>query len=201
MVGHPKGQCPYGDPNAAPDVAKAKQLVQQSGMAGASVTVWGQNTSPRKEYVDYLTSVLNQIGFKATEKLTARAVYFTTIGNLKTPNLQAGFADWQQDFPNPIDFYLLLDATSIQPTNNQNFSQVSDPHIQSELAVLNKVPASQLNSVKARWEALDTYVAQKAYVAVYGYNLSPQFFSNRLDFGSAVFHPVYFNDYTSWKLK
>jgi peptide/nickel transport system substrate-binding protein len=200
MIGHPTSPCPYGNPNAAPNLAKAKALVQQSGMAGAPVTVWSETRSPRKEYIAYYTDVLNKIGFKATTKVLADAQYFPTIGNLKL-NPQTGFADWNQDYPNPGDFYLLLDATSIQPTNNQNFSQVSDPHIQSELAVLNKVPASQLNSVASRWEALDTYVAQKAYVAVYGYNLSPQFFSNRLDFGSAVFHPVYFNDYTSWKLK
>jgi peptide/nickel transport system substrate-binding protein len=201
LVGHPTGACPYGDPNAAPDLAKAKALIAQSGMAGTPVTVWGENASPRKEYIDYYTQVLSSLGFKTTEKLTARAVYFTTIGNLKTPNLQTGFADWQQDFPNPIDFYLLLDARSLQPVNNQNFSQVNDPHIQSELTALDKVPASQLNTVAARWQALDTYVAQKAYVVTYGYNLSPQFFSTRLDFGSAIFHPVYFSDWTSWKLK
>jgi len=44
-------------------------------------------------------------------------------------------------------------------------------------------------------------VASKAYQAVYGYNKSPMFLSKRLDFASAIFHPVYFDDYTSWKLK
>ena len=49
MTGHPTGPCPYGiDPNSAPDVAKAKQLVQQSGMAGQPVTVWAENRQPRK---------------------------------------------------------------------------------------------------------------------------------------------------------
>ncbi|MGI8557543.1 MAG: ABC transporter substrate-binding protein [Solirubrobacteraceae bacterium] len=202
VVGHPAGQCPYGgDPNGAPDLAKAKQLVQQSGMAGTALTVWGENVSPRKDYVDTYTSVLNQIGFKATEKLIARATYFNTIGNAKTPNVQTGFADWQQDFPNPSDFYLLMDGNAIQPVNNQNFSNVNDPHIQSELAALNKVPAGQLSTVAPRWQALDTYVASKAYQAVYGYNKSPMFLSKRLDFASAIFHPVYFDDYTSWKLK
>ncbi len=62
-----------------------------------------------------LHQVLNQIGFKATEKIIADAQYFPTIGNLKT-NPQTGFADWNQDFPNPIDFYLLIDAKAIQPT-------------------------------------------------------------------------------------
>jgi peptide/nickel transport system substrate-binding protein len=201
LIGHPTGPCPYGDASGPPNLAKAKALVTQSGMAGTPVTVWGENQSPRKEYVDTYTQTLNQIGFKATEKLLARAVYFQQIGSAKTPNLQTGFADWQQDFPNPVDFYLLLDAKSIQPVNNQNFGQVNDPFIQAQLAALDKVPATRLITVAGKWETLDTYVAKKAYAAVFGYNKSPKFFSNRIDFGSAIFHPVYFNDWSSWKLK
>jgi peptide/nickel transport system substrate-binding protein len=200
LIGHPTGPCPYRDPNSPPDLAKAKALVQQSGMAGTAITVWGENQSPRKEYIDYYTSVLNQIGFKATEKLTARAVYFTTVQNLKL-HPQTGFADWQQDFPNPIDFYLLLDGRSIQPVNNPNMGEVNDPRIESELSFLEKFPGSQLSQVAGRWQALDTYQAQKAYSVVYGYNKSPEFVSNRINFGSVVFHPVYFGDWTSWSLK
>jgi peptide/nickel transport system substrate-binding protein len=201
IVGHPTAPCPYGSPTSGGNITKAKQLVQQSGMAGTPVTVWGENASPRKEYIDYYTSFLNQIGFKATEKLTARAVYFTTIGNAKTPNVQTGFADWQQDFPNPIDFYLLLDATAIQPVNNENFGLVNDPHIQSVLSTVKPLPASRLQSAASTWEALDEYTAKKAYTAVFGYNKSPEFLSNKIDFGSVIFHPVYFGDWTSWKLK
>jgi peptide/nickel transport system substrate-binding protein len=201
IIGHPKAPCPYGAPSGFPNLAKARALVKQSGLAGTPVTVWGENASPRKEYIDTYTQELNSIGFKATEKLIARATYFTTIGNAKTPNLQTGFADWQQDFPNPSDFYLLMDGRAIQPVNNQNFDQLNDPHIQTALATLYPVPASKLNSVAKPWQALDTYVAQKAYQAVFGYNKSPSFVSNRINFGSVVFHPVYFGDWTTWKLK
>jgi len=197
MIGHPAAPCPYGE---KPDLAKARALVTQAGLAGSPVTVWGQMRSPRREYVDYYTSVLNQIGFKATEKIIADAQYFPTIGNLKL-NPQTGFADWNQDFPNPSDFYLLLDKTAIQQTNNQNFSQVGDPHIQSELAALNKVPATALQSVAARWSALDEYVAKQGYESVYGAQLHPKFLSNRLDFAAAVFHPVNGNDWSTWQLK
>jgi peptide/nickel transport system substrate-binding protein len=197
MVGHPTAPCPYGN---TPNVAKAKALVTAAGLAGTPVTVWGETRSPRKEYVDYYTSVLNSIGFKASEKILADPQYFPTIGNLKL-NPQTGFADWNQDFPNPSDFYLLLDGTSVQQINNQNFGQVNDPHIQSELAVLNKVPSTQLQSVASRWAALDQYVAKQAYVDVYGAQTHPKFLSNRIDFASAVFHPVYGNDWSSWQLK
>jgi peptide/nickel transport system substrate-binding protein len=197
MIGHPTAPCPFG---TKPDLAKAKALVKASGLAGTPVTVWGQMRSPRREYIDYYTSVLNSIGFKATEKIIADAQYFPTIGNLKL-NPQTGFADWNQDFPNPSDFYLLLDKSAIQSTNNQNFSQVNDPKVQSELAFLNKVPATQLQTAAARWQALDEYTAKQAYENVYGAQLHPKFLSNRIDFASAVFHPVYGNDWSSWQLK
>ena len=200
LVGHPTGSCPYGDPNAAPDMAKAKQLLQQSGMAGQSVTVWGETRSPRKEFVNYFTDVLNNLGFKAKSKIIADAQYFPTIGNLKLQP-QTGFADWNQDFPNPSDFYLLMDKNTIQETNNQNFSQVDDPHVQSELAALNPVPADQLDTVADRWAKLDTYLAQKAYIVSYGQQQVPKFFSNKLNFGAAIFHPLYGNDWSSLEPK
>jgi peptide/nickel transport system substrate-binding protein len=200
LIGHPDGACPYGDPNGTPDMAKAKQLMQQSGMVGQPVTVWSETRSPRKEFVAYYTDLLNQLGFKAKTKVIADAQYFSTIGNLKL-NAQTGFADWNQDFPNPSDFYLLMDANSIQQTNNENFSQVKDPHIQSKLKALNPVPASKLNSVASRWQALDTYTAQKAYIAAFGQEQQPMFYSNRINFGTAVFHPLYGNDFSSIELK
>ena len=200
MPGHPSSPCPYGDPNAAPNLTKAKELVRQSGLAGTPVTVWGQSRSPHKEYVDYYASVLNAIGFKATEKIVADAQYYATVGNVSN-KVQTGWLSFSQDFPNPIDFYQLLDAKSILPTENHNLSQVDDPHIQSEIAALGPVPSSKLDSVVSHWQALDQYTAKKAYMAPFGYDEAPKFFSNKVDFGAAVFHPVYGNDWSTLQLK
>jgi peptide/nickel transport system substrate-binding protein len=200
MPGHPSSPCPYGDPSAAPNLTKAKELVRRSGLAGAPVTVWGQSRSPHKEYVDYYASVLNAIGFKASEKIVADAQYYATVGNVSN-KVQTGWLSFSQDFPNPIDFYQLLDAKSILPTENHNLSQVDDPRIQSEIAALGPVPSSRLDSVVGRWQALDQYTAGKAYMAPFGYDEAPKFFSERLDFAAAVFHPVYGNDWSTLQLK
>ncbi|MFZ1927305.1 MAG: ABC transporter substrate-binding protein [Solirubrobacteraceae bacterium] len=201
MPGHPmNAPCPYGEANAQPNLAKAKELVHQAGLEGAPVTVWGGSRAPHKEFIDYYTSMLNEIGFKATEKIVADAQYYATVGNLSN-KAQTGFLSYSQDFPNPLDFYQLLDAKSILPTENHNLSQVNDPHIQSELASLGPVPSSQLSSVVPRWQALDEYTAKQAYLAVSGYEEVPKFFSNRINFGAAVFHPVYGNDWSSLELK
>lgn len=200
MPGHPGGECPYGDPNSAPNLQKAKELVQQSGLAGTPVTVWGGARSPHKEFVDYYASVLSSIGLKASVKIVADAQYFATVGTLSN-NPQTGWASFSQDFPNPADFYQLLDAHSINPTENHNFSQVEDPRIQSEIGQLGEVPSAQLSSVEKRWQALDEYTARKAYVAVFGYDQVPKFTSAKVDFSALVFHPVYGNDWSTLQLK
>ncbi len=200
MPGHPAASCPYGDPEGEPNVAKAKELVRRSGLAGTPVTVWGGSRAPHKEFVDYYAGVLNEIGLKASVKIVADAQYYPTVGN--TANRpQTGWMSFSQDFPNPIDFYQLLDAKSIIPNENHDLSQVDDPHIQAEIAALGPVPSSRLASVLARWQALDEYTATHAYVATFGYDEVPKFFSDRVNFSAAVFHPVYGNDWSTLELK
>ena len=63
------------------------------------------------------------------------------------------------------------------------------------------MPTTELDSVADQWKALDEYVAKKAYVAVYGSEQVPKFFSDRIDFDSAVVMPSYLNDWSSWQLK
>jgi peptide/nickel transport system substrate-binding protein len=200
LVGHPSSECPYGAADGHGDLEKAKQMVQQSGTAGQSITVWGEQRAPRTQYVEYYADLLNKLGYKATPKLISDTTYFPTIGNAKT-NPQTGFADWIQDFPNPIDFYLLLDADSIQPVNNENFGDVNDPFIQQQLRALENVPTTELDTVADKWQALDEYVAKKAYVSVYGAEQVPKFFSDRINFDTAQVHPTYLDDWSTWQLK
>jgi peptide/nickel transport system substrate-binding protein len=194
IVGHPadNSACPGGDPTTSPSkaqVAEAKKMVRDAGLAGTPVTVWSETRSPRQQYCEYLVSVLNELGFNATLKVIQDSVYFQTIGNAHT-RAQTGFADWSQDFPHPSDFYLLLSKAGIQPVNSENFGNVNDPKIESMLAPLNAVPSSKLDSVRPRWEDLEKYVAKQGYIAEFGYQTQPKFMSNRVDYADTVLHPV-----------
>jgi peptide/nickel transport system substrate-binding protein len=200
IVGHPSAQCPYGQPSGNGDVAQAKQLVQRSGTAGQSVTVWGQSDSPHKEFVDNFAQTLDAIGYKATERVISPATYYPTIASPKT-NPQAGFAEFAQDFPNPADFYQLIDGSMIGTEANHDLSLAHDHTIESEVQALGEVPASQLSSVAGRWEALERHTAQQAYMAVIGYQQAPKLTSARVDFGALVFSPVYGPDWTTLKLE
>jgi peptide/nickel transport system substrate-binding protein len=194
-------QCPYGNPNNGPSMSKAKSLMASAaGAKGASITVWGEERSPRRQFVDYLTSVLNSLGFHATEKIITSQVYFQTIGNAKTKP-QIGFADWNQDFPHPDDFVQLFNSASILPENSENYGYVRDPHIDSEEAKLNSVPATNLQSTASGWAALDQYMVNKGYYAGYGHFEDPKFYSNKLNFGAGIFSVEYQTDLTSLALK
>jgi peptide/nickel transport system substrate-binding protein len=203
ITGHNDGSCSFGDPSQVPSdatVAKAKAMIAAAGLAGTPVTVWSETRSPRQEFCAYFTDLLNKLGFKATLKVTQDSVYFQTIGN-QSLNAQAGFADWSQDFPNPSDFYLLLSKAGIQATNNENFGNVDDPKIESQLTTLQAVPASKLPSQASAWSSLDKYVADQSYVAPYGYETAPKFLSNKVDFSSAVFNPVNYMEFSTISLK
>ena len=200
VAGHPTGSCPYGTPGTG-NLAKAKALVKQSGMEGQPVTVWSETRAPRQQWMTYYTQFLNSIGFKATQKVLADATYFTTIGELKL-HPQTGFGDWNQDFPNPIDFYgVLLDGHAILPTNNENWGEVNDPKINAGVAKLGAIPTTQLQQNGSQWQALDEYTAKKAYVAVFGYEKFPFFASSRMNYSAVVESSIYGWDFTSFALK
>ena len=128
-------------------------------------------------------------------------MYFQTIGNLSL-NAQTGFADWSQDFPNPSDFYLLLSKAGIQATNNENFGNVNDPKIESQLANAAarfrplSWPASTAHG--RRWTSTST---DQAYMITYGYSTAPKFTSNRIDYQDAVFHSVNYMMFSTLSLK
>jgi peptide/nickel transport system substrate-binding protein len=198
IVGHPTGKCNFGAPSGAgsfsatslgssKDVKEAKALVKKAGFAGYPVTVWGETGQPFQSFSTYLASELDAIGLKATLKIIANSIYSQTIGSVHT-NPQSGYYYWAADFPNPADFYLVLDARSINAVDNENLGYDDDSHIQSTITRLDQVPASDVESVAAQWAALDKYNASKDYMVPFGYVVTPLFVSNRVDFKKVVFN-------------
>jgi len=181
MVGYVENKpCPWGDPQGAGDIAKAKQLVQQSGTAGQAVTVWTNNKDPRPAIADYYRSVLNQIGYKAKTKTLNQTVYFSAIGDKKN-KAQTGFTDWFQDFPHPGDFMgSLMTCAAAQSTPAFNEGFVCDKHVDSEV---DRLDAQQPSDAVAGWGALDKYVndPQHAYLVPYGNEEDTAFYSERMN--------------------
>ena len=190
--------CPWGDPNGSGDQETASQMIEDAGATGEKVTVYGNNDDPTDKVTEAYAEQLNEIGLDATPEILDGGVYFQTIGNQKT-EAQTGFANWFQDFPHPYNFMFLVDGDTIQPTNNQNFGNVDDPEITDTIDELIQEP--DIEAVTPDWEELNRYLVESAAIAPYGHRKLATFVSDRIDFESTVFHPVYYNDYTAFALK
>jgi peptide/nickel transport system substrate-binding protein len=200
MKGYKKiDPCPWGDPNAAPNLAKAKQLIKEAGATGKPVTVFGDDEPELKSVAEYFSDVLNSIGLKAKPRIVEASVYFTTIGNQNT-KAQAGAVNWFQDFPHPGDFLFLVNGKSIQDTNNQNYGNVDDPAIN---AILDKADQNaDIDAVAGDYAKADKLVVDGAHGAPYGHRKLTVFYSDRMNFADCtVWHPVYNLDFTNLCLK
>jgi peptide/nickel transport system substrate-binding protein len=189
--------CPYGDPKAAPNIEKAKQLIQEAGVAGQTVSVYGNDEERTRQLTEYLADVLEQIGLKPQLRIVNGDVFFQTIGNQKT-KAAAGYANWFQDYPHPYNFMFLIDGKSIQDTNNQNFGNVDDDDIDASLVQANK---EEIDKAAPLYAAVDKKLVDRAEVVPYGHAIWPFIMSDRMDFKAALFHPVLQAVYSTFALK
>jgi peptide/nickel transport system substrate-binding protein len=173
------------------DLAKAKQLVQQSGYAGMPVTVWGNSRETLQKPAAYLADVLNQIGFKATLKIIDPSVYFTTIGNQRT-KAQTGIANWFQDYPHPLDWFdVLLNGNRITEEHNNNYSNANVARINTRIEALKKEPETT-DDVNAQWAQVDQMVSDNALWAPAVNRTFTDFFTPQMDLQNCyVSHVLY----------
>ena len=177
------------------DLAKAKQLVQQSGTAGQTVDVYGPNEDPSKSTTEYLANQLTKIGYKTKLHLLEHSVYFQTIGAQKT-KAQAMFTDWYQDYPHPLDWFdVLLNGDRITETHNNNPGNVNVPSVNKEIDALKKI--SEITpEVNARWAKVDKdLMATYATTIPYMNRSQTDFFGTKMDMSCYVFGVVTFWDF------
>jgi peptide/nickel transport system substrate-binding protein len=183
------------------DLAKAKQLVQKSGTKGMKVTVWGLNEAPSQPTTEYLADVLNKIGWKATPKLLAHDVYFTTIGN-QASKAQIMYTNWYQDYPHPLDWFdVLLNGNRITQTHNNNVGNADFPAANALIEKLKK--ESKLTpDINNQWAQLDhDYVVKYSAVAPYLNIEGTDFFSKNIDASCYYNHVLYQFDWTAICMK
>jgi peptide/nickel transport system substrate-binding protein len=179
------------------DLEKAKQLVQDAGVAGMAVTVYASSRETSQKQGEYGTDVLNQMGFKATLKVLDPSVYFTTIGNQRT-KAQFGVANWFQDYPHPLNWFdVLLNGNRITEEHNNNYSNADVEEINAKIEELKKEP--ELNDdINAQWAEVDAMVAENALWAPVVNRQFTDFFTPEMDLDNCyVNHVLYQFIYTA----
>ena len=166
-----KPYCPYtknpGSTWSAPDVAKAKQLVNESGQKGAKVVVISANDEVQKAVGVYLASVLNEIGFKATSKAISGNIAFTYPQNTKN-HVQINVQQWYQDYPAASDFlHILFGCESFHPGSDSsiNMAGFCNKPINNQMNAALKLENTNFPKANAMWAKIDRQVTDQAPMA------------------------------------
>ena len=195
--------CPYTlNPGArwsAPDLARAKQLVAESGTAGAKVTIIVSDSTAAQAIGTYLQSVLNSIGYDASVKSISGNIQFTYIQNTNN-KVQISVSLWNQDYPAASDFLnVLFGCDSFHPGSDAsiNISGFCDKGIDAKMKHALATGVTDPAAANREWAAIDKLVTDQAPAAVL-------FTPKHLDFVSKrvrhfVFNPQYYWLHTaSW---
>lgn len=166
-----KPYCPYTAGSShthwtAPDIAKAKQLVQQSGTAGAKVVVNSTNDETGKALAEQMVSDLNKIGYKATTQLLNAGIQYPFVQNSKNlDKWNVGWSAWYQDYPAPSDFLnVLLGCGSIHPGSDAspNIAEFCDRSIQAQMDKAEKLGETNPTAANDLWAKVDHEITDQA---------------------------------------
>jgi peptide/nickel transport system substrate-binding protein len=192
-----KPYCPYTkNPGSgkwtAPDLQKAKQLVDASGTKGASVKVNTTTNTVDRGLGLYFVGLLNSLGYKATLQALSPAIQYPYAQNSKN-NPQFAFSSWYQDYPAASDFLqILLGCGSFHPNSNAspNIAEFCNQGIQAKMDHAGQVGITDPASANEIWAQADKETTDQApWVAMFnpkyidvlsdrvqGYQFSPQWY-------------------------
>ena len=165
-----KPYCPYTkNPGKSgkwtgPDLAKAKQLVTESGTKGAVVKVNTDTTDVNKAFGEYMIGLLNKIGYKAQPQFLSADIQYPYCQNSKN-KVQICESSWYQDYPAASDFLnVLLGCGSYIPNSNAspNISEFCDPTIQHKMNSALQKGITDPSAANGMWAQIDKEVTDQA---------------------------------------
>jgi peptide/nickel transport system substrate-binding protein len=149
---------------SAPDIDKAKQLVRQSGTAGQRVAVVVQDDEVNKSIGEYVQSLLNQIGYRATLKPLSLNIQLTYIQNTKN-KVQMALTSWYQDFPAASDYLnVLLSCASFHPGSDSsiNVAGFCDKDIDARMRDAARTEQTSMPAANQKWGQIDQAIMAKS---------------------------------------
>jgi len=189
--------CPYSkDPGtkwSAPDMEKAKQLVEESGTKGQKVTVIAEDTAVSKSIGVYLQSMLKEIGYDAEVKPISPNIEFTYIQNTNN-KVQISVTQWYQDYPAASDFlYILFGCESFKEGSDSsiNMSGFCDQAINKKMKDALALGVTDQEGANKMWAEIDKEVTDKAPMAA-------MFTPKHVDFVSKRLGNFQFNAQFQW---
>jgi peptide/nickel transport system substrate-binding protein len=163
--------CPYtknpGEKWSAPDMEKAKQLVEESGTKGAKVSIVVEDKAVAKSIGVYLQSVMKDLGYDAEVKPISANIQFTYIQNTNN-KVQMSVTQWYQDYPAASDFLnILFGCSSFTEGSDSsiNIAGFCDKDIDAKMQAALAQGVTDPDGANKEWAAIDKLVTDKAAAA------------------------------------
>jgi peptide/nickel transport system substrate-binding protein len=141
---------------SAPDLARARQLVRQSGTAGARVTFWAFKIDGRVVAdAEVARETFTQLGYRYSQKIFPDAgAYYQALGKASTSEPSAGVNGWLADYPAASNFFEPMSCTTVgdAAANSSRFcSAAFDRKLEHANAVQTQDPGAAANV----WRQMD----------------------------------------------
>ncbi len=169
MAGH-ETYCPFtkdagpGKGWTAPDMAKAKQLIEESGTKGQKVTLIGDDKAVPKALATYMQGVLRDLGYDASLKVVSHNIQFTYIQNTNN-NVQISVTDWYADYPAPSDFLnVLYGCDSFHPGSDSSINMAGwcDKKVDGDMKEALKTAVTDPAAANKMWAKIDQEITDAA---------------------------------------
>jgi peptide/nickel transport system substrate-binding protein len=163
--------CPYtkdpGSKWSAPDLEKAKQLVEESGTKGQKVTIIAEDKAVSKSIGVYLQSVLTELGYDTDVKPISPNIQFTYIQNTNN-KVQMSITQWYQDYPAASDFLnILFGCSSFTEGSDSsiNIAGFCDKDIDAKMQAALALGVTDPAAANKEWAVIDKAVTDSAAAA------------------------------------
>ena len=162
--------CPYTlRPRAdggytGPDMAKARQLVAESGTRGDPVTVTGIAGIFAPHGGNYFVAVLRSLGYKARYRSFPDSAYNSTAAD-SSKHIQAGITAWAHDYPTPGNFLpALVTCKAFIPRSplNSNRAEFCNHQIDADIARARALEVADPGAASRLWTKVDHAIVMQA---------------------------------------
>jgi peptide/nickel transport system substrate-binding protein len=186
--------CPYtanpGTKWSAPDLAKARQLVQASGTKGTKVTVISTPDETTKSVSLYFVSLLRQLGYPASLKTLGNSVEYPYVQDSRN-KVQISLTYWSPDYSAPSNFLdVAFGCSGYHPasTASPNLSGFCVPSIRRATDHALTVQQTDPKGAESLWAGVDRQVTDAAPAVELVVANKLDFVSSRL--GGYAFNPA-----------
>jgi peptide/nickel transport system substrate-binding protein len=175
--------CPYRR-----DLARARRLVAASGTRGAHVTLWTPEAEPFRSELEYVASVLRQLGYRVTLTAVDTAVYYQRVADSRR-RAQAGEWSWIADYPAASDFLELVRCSAFRPNSagNSNVPELCDRTLDTLISRAQALELTNPQRANDVWAQADRRVTDLAAFAPLYVARAVDFVSRRV--GNYQFSP------------